>query len=120
MALQKLAYLSDVHGVVMSWACFHMVEVMSSPHFTHKRISYHVGRSPSTTTLRCSSLSPTNSARTSPPPTTSRKKAIAVILRLFDNYPDAVRVSFKRLVENLESFDPLLVITPLMTKYTDD
>ncbi|XP_074271709.1 AP-3 complex subunit delta-like [Silene latifolia] len=34
-----------------------------------------------------------------------RKKAIAVVLRVFRKYPDAVRVCFKRLVENLESFD---------------
>lgn len=38
-----------------------------------------------------------------------RKKAIAVALRLFDKYPDAVRVCFKRLVENLESSDPQVV-----------
>ncbi|KAL2335405.1 hypothetical protein Fmac_016618 [Flemingia macrophylla] len=73
-------------------------------------------RSPSTTTLRCSSSSPTSSARTSPPPTTLRvfvrKKTIAVVLRLFDNYLDAVRVCFKHLVENIESFDPQLVIIP--------
>jgi len=35
-----------------------------------------------------------------------KKKAIAVILRVFTKYPDAVRVCFKRLVENLESSDP--------------
>lgn len=35
-----------------------------------------------------------------------KKKAIAVILRVFSKYPDAVRVCFKRLVENLESSDP--------------
>ncbi|KAG5049545.1 hypothetical protein JHK85_010648 [Glycine max] len=34
-----------------------------------------------------------------------RKKAIAVVLRVFDKYPDMVRVCFKRLVENPESFD---------------
>ena len=38
-----------------------------------------------------------------------RKKAIAVVLRVFDKYPDAVRVCFKRLVENLESSDPQIV-----------
>ena len=38
-----------------------------------------------------------------------RKKAIAVVLRVFDKYPDAVRVCFKRLVENLESSDPQVV-----------
>ncbi|XAR63928.1 hypothetical protein NMG60_11024085 [Bertholletia excelsa] len=34
-----------------------------------------------------------------------RKKAIATVLRVFGEYPDAVRVCFKRLVENLESSD---------------
>ncbi|XP_048138024.1 LOW QUALITY PROTEIN: AP-3 complex subunit delta [Rhodamnia argentea] len=35
-----------------------------------------------------------------------RKKSIGVTMRLFEKYPDAVRVCFKRLVENLESSDP--------------
>ncbi|MCL7048091.1 hypothetical protein MKW94_011745 [Papaver nudicaule] len=41
-----------------------------------------------------------------------RKKAVAVMLRVFTKYPDAVRVSFKRLVENLESVntDPTAAI----------
>lgn len=34
-----------------------------------------------------------------------RKKAIATVLRVFEQYPDAVRVCFKRVVENLESAD---------------
>ncbi|KAL2247342.1 AP-3 complex subunit delta isoform X1 [Sesamum indicum] len=34
-----------------------------------------------------------------------RKKAIAAILRVFEQYPDAVRVCFKRVVENLETTD---------------
>lgn len=34
-----------------------------------------------------------------------RKKAIAAVLRIFQQYPDAVRVCFKRVVENLESND---------------
>lgn len=38
-----------------------------------------------------------------------RKKAIGVVLRVFDKYPDAVKVCFKRLVENLESSDPQLL-----------
>ena len=40
-ALHKLSYLSAVHAVDMSWACFHVVEVMSSSKFAHKRIGYH-------------------------------------------------------------------------------
>lgn len=38
-----------------------------------------------------------------------RKMAIGVVLRVFDKYPDAVRVCFKRLVENLENSDPQIV-----------
>ncbi|KAL3647192.1 hypothetical protein CASFOL_008160 [Castilleja foliolosa] len=34
-----------------------------------------------------------------------RKKAIASALRVFEHYPDAVRVYFKRVVENLENTD---------------
>ncbi|XP_022766000.1 AP-3 complex subunit delta [Durio zibethinus] len=35
-----------------------------------------------------------------------RKKAVAVVLRVFEKYPESVRVCFKRLVENLENSDP--------------
>ncbi|KAF3601188.1 hypothetical protein F2Q69_00038056 [Brassica cretica] len=38
-----------------------------------------------------------------------RKKSIGVVLRVFDKYPDAVKVCFKRLVENLESSDAQLL-----------
>lgn len=38
-----------------------------------------------------------------------RKKAIALVLRVFEKYPDAVKVCFKRLVENLDSIDPHIV-----------
>ncbi|XVE58797.1 hypothetical protein DITRI_Ditri04bG0197800 [Diplodiscus trichospermus] len=38
-----------------------------------------------------------------------RKKAVAVILRVFEKYPDSVRVCFKRLVENLENSDPQIL-----------
>ncbi|KAK4487614.1 hypothetical protein RD792_005736 [Penstemon davidsonii] len=34
-----------------------------------------------------------------------KKKAIAAVLRVFEQYPDAVRVCFKRVVENLEGAD---------------
>ncbi|KAH6807685.1 hypothetical protein C2S51_028793 [Perilla frutescens var. frutescens] len=34
-----------------------------------------------------------------------RKKAIATVLRIFEQYPDSVRVCFKRVVENLENPD---------------
>lgn len=38
-----------------------------------------------------------------------KKKAIATVLRVFELYPDAVRVCFKRLVENLENSDVTVV-----------
>ncbi|RDX66944.1 AP-3 complex subunit delta, partial [Mucuna pruriens] len=144
-ALQKLSYLSAVHGVDMSWACFHVVEVMSSSRFAHKRIGYHAASQSFsddtpvllliTNQLR-KDLSSTNEfevslaldclsriatldlARDLTPEVFKllstvkvfvRKKAIAVVLRVFDKYPDAVRVCFKRLVENLESSDPQVV-----------
>lgn len=34
-----------------------------------------------------------------------RKKTIAMVLRVFEQYPDSVRVCFKRVVENLENAD---------------
>ncbi|KAI9354894.1 Clathrin/coatomer adaptor, adaptin-like protein [Zopfochytrium polystomum] len=39
VAVAKLFYL-HMHGYDMSWASFHVVEVMSSSKFTHKRIGY--------------------------------------------------------------------------------
>ncbi|XP_027342356.1 AP-3 complex subunit delta [Abrus precatorius] len=144
-ALQKLSYLSAVYGVDMSWACFHVVEVMSSSRFAHKRIGYHAASQSFndhtpvllliTNQLR-KDLSSTNDfevglaldclsriatldlARDLTPEVFKllstarvfvRKKAIAVVLRVFDKYPDSVRVCFKRLVENLESSDPQIV-----------
>lgn len=38
-----------------------------------------------------------------------RRKAVAVVLRVFEKYPDSVRVCFKRLVENLENSDPQIL-----------
>ncbi|KAF3777980.1 AP-3 complex subunit delta [Nymphaea thermarum] len=38
-----------------------------------------------------------------------KKKAIAVLVRLFDRYPDSVRVCFKRLVESLDASDVQVV-----------
>ncbi|XP_047330161.1 AP-3 complex subunit delta [Impatiens glandulifera] len=40
-----------------------------------------------------------------------RKKAISTVFRVFIEYPDAVRVCFKRLVDNLESSDVQTVST---------
>lgn len=144
-ALQKLAYLSAVHAVDMSWACFHVVEVMSSSRFAHKRIGYHAASQSFhddtpvllliTNQLRkdllsanefevslaldCLSRIATHDlARDLTPEVFKllstarvfvRKKAIAVVLRLFDKYPDAVRVCFKRLVENLENSETQVV-----------
>ncbi|XP_019102507.1 PREDICTED: AP-3 complex subunit delta-like [Camelina sativa] len=141
IALQKLSYLAALHGVDMSWAAFHAVEVVSSSRFGDKRIGYHaIAQSFNDQTpvlllitnqlrkdlnssneyevslaLECLSRVGTDDlARdlTSEVFTLLgsskafvRKKAIGVVLRVFDKYPDAVKVCFKRLVENLESSD---------------
>ncbi|KAG7845221.1 hypothetical protein KL941_003066 [Ogataea angusta] len=39
MAILKLAYL-EMYGYDMSWCSFHVLEVISSPKFQHKRIGY--------------------------------------------------------------------------------
>ncbi|XP_010465916.1 PREDICTED: AP-3 complex subunit delta-like [Camelina sativa] len=142
IALQKLSYLAALHGVDMSWAAFHAVEVVSSSRFEDKRIGYHaIAQSFNDQTpvlllitnqlrkdlnssneyevslaLECLSRIGTDDlARdlTSEVFTLLgsskafvKKKAIGVVLRVFDKYPDAVKVCFKRLVENLESSDP--------------
>ncbi|KFK39167.1 hypothetical protein AALP_AA3G208900 [Arabis alpina] len=145
VALQKLSYLAALHGVDMSWAAFHAVEVVSSSRFAHKRIGYHaITQSFNDQTpvlllitnqlrkdlnssneyevslaLECLSRIGTDDlARdlTSEVFTLLgsskafvRKKAIGVVLRVFDKDPDAVKVCFKRLVENLESSDPQIL-----------
>ncbi|MCD7451770.1 hypothetical protein HAX54_013418 [Datura stramonium] len=145
-ALQKLTYLHSIHGVDMSWAAFHAIELSSSQSFNFKRIAYlaaSLSFDPSTTDvilllthqLRKDLQSPNSHevslalhalyfistpdlARDLTPEVftllnsnkgSTRKKAIAIILRLFGLYPDAVRVCFKRLVENLENSDPAIV-----------
>ncbi|XP_057952330.1 AP-3 complex subunit delta [Malania oleifera] len=145
VALQKLTYLHSLHGFDMSWAAFHVVEVVSFPSFAHKKIGYlaaslsfHDGtdvillitnqlRKDLTSTNQfevslalefLSSASNTDLARDltqevftllSSAKVFVRKKAIGAMLRIFSKYPDAVRVCFKRLVENLESSDPSAV-----------
>ncbi|CBI15478.3 unnamed protein product, partial [Vitis vinifera] len=142
VALQKLTYLSALYGLDMSWAAFHVVELMSSSAFAHKKIAYlaaahsfHAATDVSLLTthqfrkdlnsanpfevslaLHCFSIIATpHLARELTPEiftllSSSKpsigKKAVAVILRVFSQYPDAARVCFKRLVENLESSDP--------------
>ncbi|KAF9593216.1 hypothetical protein IFM89_020711 [Coptis chinensis] len=139
-ALEKLTYLNSLYFIDMSFASFHVVEVMSSPKFIHKRIGY-LAASQSfhdhtdvmllitnqmrkdmnsgnefevSLALECFSIiANIDLARD----LTSevfmllgstklyvKKKAIGVILRLFGRYPDSVKVVFKRLVENLDSF----------------
>ncbi|XP_068634771.1 AP-3 complex subunit delta-like [Aristolochia californica] len=145
IALQKITYLSCLHSVDMSFASFHVVELMSSPHFSHKKIGYLAASlsfnqstdvllllpnqlrkdltSPnvceSSLALEFLSVSGTHElAREltqdifvllSSAKTLVRRKAIAVLLTFYDKYPDSVRVTFKRLVENLESSDPNVV-----------
>ncbi|KAK9996483.1 hypothetical protein SO802_021169 [Lithocarpus litseifolius] len=145
-ALQKLSYLSSLHHFDMSWAAFHVVEVMSSSRFSHKKIGYHAASlsfSDSTpvlllitnqlrkdltcpnnefevslaleclsriaTTDLCRDLTPEIFTLLSSTKIFVRKKAIALVLRVFEKYPDAVKVCFKRLVENLDSTDPHIV-----------
>ncbi|GAB4839538.1 hypothetical protein Ancab_029064 [Ancistrocladus abbreviatus] len=141
-ALLKLTYLHSLYGFDMSWASFHVVEVISYPQFPLKKIGYsaaaacfHDGTdvlllltnqfrkdlsSPNdfevSLALNCLSVMATTdlsrdlcnemftllgSTRTY-----IKKKAIALVLRVFSKYPDAVRVCFKRLVENLEGSEP--------------
>ncbi|KAL8249125.1 hypothetical protein R6Q59_005993 [Mikania micrantha] len=140
-AVQKLTYLHSLHGVDMSWAAFHAVELTSSPLFIHKKTGYlaaSLSFRPSTDVLLLltnqlrKDLSSTNQhevslaleclsvictpdlARDLTPDIFTlltcgkmfiRKKSIACLLMVFGQYPDAVRVCFKRLVENLESSD---------------
>ncbi|XP_059455504.1 AP-3 complex subunit delta [Corylus avellana] len=144
-ALHKLSYLSSLHHHDMSWAAFHVVEVMSSSRFAHKRIGYNAAslsfhdatpvlllitnqlRKDLTSTnelevslaLEClSRIATADLARDLTPEIFTllssskvfvRKKAIGVVLRVFAKYPDAVRVCFKRLVENLDSSDPQIL-----------
>ncbi|KAK4843660.1 hypothetical protein QYF36_011251 [Acer negundo] len=145
IALQKLSYLSSLHGLDMSFAAFHAIEVVSSPQFLHKKIGYHAitqsfnddtpvmllitnqlrkdmnssNQFEVSLALECLSrignidlardLTPEVFTLLSSSKAFVKKKAIAVVLRVFEKYPDAVRVCFKRLVENLESSDPIIV-----------
>ncbi|XP_010500417.1 PREDICTED: AP-3 complex subunit delta-like [Camelina sativa] len=144
-ALHKLSYLAALHGVDMSWAAFHAVEVVSSPRFQHKRIGYQAitqsfheqtsvlllitnqvrkdlnsaNEYEVSLALECLSRIGTHDlARDLTPEVFTllgsskafvKKKAIGVVLRVFEKYPDAVKVCFKRLVENLESSDPQIL-----------
>ncbi|KAK6921198.1 Clathrin/coatomer adaptor, adaptin-like, N-terminal [Dillenia turbinata] len=141
IALEKLTYLSSIHGIDMSWAAFHAVELMSSSRFSHKKIGYlaaslsfnestevvllitnQLRKDLSSTNefevnlaLECLSvivtidlardLTPELFTLLSSSKVYARKKAIAVIFRVFEKYSDSVRVCFKRLVENLEGSD---------------
>ncbi|XP_008792886.4 AP-3 complex subunit delta [Phoenix dactylifera] len=40
VALQKLTYLSSIHGLDASWAAFHALELLPSPSPLHKRLAY--------------------------------------------------------------------------------
>ena len=111
------------------------MEVVSSSRFAHKRIGYHVIAQSFSDQLR-KDLNSSNEYEVSlalkclarigtddlARDLTSvvftllgsskafvRKKSIGVVLRVFDKYPDAVKVCFKRLVENIESSDAHLL-----------
>lgn len=54
IALQKLTYLCALHGVDISWAAFHPLELLPSPLFLHKKLGYlaaSLSFSPSTSVL---------------------------------------------------------------------
>ncbi|KAI3735836.1 hypothetical protein L6452_15356 [Arctium lappa] len=146
-ALQKLTYLHSLHGIDMSWAAFHAVELTSSPSFIHKKTAYlaaSLSFRPQTDVLllltnqlrkdlssanqhevslalECLSVICTpHFARDLTPDIFTllastknfiRKKSIACLLMVFTQYPDAVRVCFKRLVENLEASTETLAAT---------
>lgn len=145
IALEKLSYLSSLHGVDMSFASFQAIEVMSSQQFLHKKIGYQAitqsfnddtpvmllitnqlrkdlnstNQFEVSLALECLSrignidlardLTPEVFTLLSSSKVFVKKKAVAVVLRVFEKYPDAVRVCFKRLVENLENSDPLIM-----------
>ncbi|KAF3540317.1 hypothetical protein F2Q69_00020954 [Brassica cretica] len=102
----------------MAWAAFHAVEVVSSSRFAHKRIGYHVIAQSFSDQLR-KDLNSSNEYEVSlalkclarigtddlARDLTSvvftllgsskafvRKKSIGVVLRVFDKYPDAVKL----------------------------
>eukprot|EP00252_Welwitschia_mirabilis_P010701 TRINITY_DN2413_c0_g1_i2.p1 TRINITY_DN2413_c0_g1~~TRINITY_DN2413_c0_g1_i2.p1 ORF type:complete len:1029 (-),score=200.68 TRINITY_DN2413_c0_g1_i2:5-3091(-) len=141
VALEKLTYLNMLQGFDMSWAAFHVVEVVSMPRFCHKKIGYLAAsqsfkedtevlllmtnqlRKDLTSTnehevslaLECLSriaspdlardLTPEIFTLLSSSKALLRKKATAVLLRIFEKSPDAVKVAFKRLVGNMEDSD---------------
>ncbi|MQL74346.1 hypothetical protein Taro_006707 [Colocasia esculenta] len=54
IALQKLTYLSSLHGADISWAAFHPLELLPSPLLLHKKLAYlaaSLSFSPSTSVL---------------------------------------------------------------------
>jgi AP-3 complex subunit delta-1 len=155
-AVQKLIYLQMLNYDI-SWASFHIVELMSSPWFGHKRIGYlaaaltftqstdvillttHLFRKGFTSTPQQSSNSVNsegiqyetgaaisclanictpdlavdllndiytlmNSSRPY-----IRKKAVLVLLRIFKQWPKALRLSFDRLKEKLEDENQCVV-----------
>ncbi|GMH23349.1 hypothetical protein Nepgr_025192 [Nepenthes gracilis] len=142
IALLKLTYLNSIYGFDMSWAAFHVVEVISYPQFPLKKIGYsaatasfHDGTdvlllltnqlrkdlsssngfevslalqclSVIGTTDLCRDLCNEIFTLLSSTRIYVKKKAIAVVLRVFRKYQDAVGVCFKRLVDNLESSEP--------------
>ncbi|BBM99513.1 AP-3 complex subunit delta [Marchantia polymorpha subsp. ruderalis] len=145
VALQKLTYLHMLHGADMSWAAFHVVEVMSMAKFSHKKIGYLAasqsfnegtdvlllitnllrkdfsGKNEYETGLAIEALSriaTPDLARELTPDLFIllasgrpfvRKKATVALLRVFNEYPDAIRVAFKRLVEKMGDTDPAVV-----------
>ncbi|KAL3699741.1 hypothetical protein R1sor_017763 [Riccia sorocarpa] len=145
VALQKLTYLNMLQGADMNWAAFHVVEVMSMPKFSLKKLGYLAasqsfhentdvlllitnllrkdlgGKNEYETGLAIECLSriatPDLARELTPDLFTLlvssrpfvRKKATVALLRVFSQYPDAIRVAFKRLVEKMVDSDSAVV-----------
>ncbi|CAM6082599.1 unnamed protein product [Calypogeia fissa] len=145
VALQKLTYLNMLQGTDMDWAAFHVVEVMSMPKFSVKKLGYLAasesfnestdvlllitnllrkdfgGKSDHEASLAIECLSrvaTSDLARDLLPELFNilagsrgfvKKKATVALSRVFTQYPDAIRVALKRLIEKLSDTDPSVV-----------
>ncbi|ELR18756.1 adaptin subfamily protein [Acanthamoeba castellanii str. Neff] len=135
LAVQKLTYLQML-GYDISWAAFNIVEVMSQPTFTNKRIGYlaasqsfHEGTEVVmlTTSLFKKALTVPNHLANICTPDLARdlaadivailnssraylrKKGILVLYKIFLKFPEALRPSFPRLKDRLEDTDQSVI-----------
>ncbi|KAJ3271191.1 AP-3 complex subunit delta-1 [Terramyces sp. JEL0728] len=129
-AIQKLMVL-HLMGYDMSWAHFHIIEVMSSQKLVHKKIGYMADLSSndiSETVLALHAL-----AQIVTPDLARdlhvdvigmlnhssvyiRKRALLVLYRIFLKYPEALKIAFPKLKDKLNDDDPITVICELAKK----